>query len=304
MKVVIAGGRGLVGSALSSRLIAKGVNVVVLTRDASGQAPDNRVRHVEWAPDGKTTGWALEVDGADAIVNLAGTGIADGRWSAARKAEIRESRVLSTRSLVAAVRRATHKPGVFIQGSAVGFYGATLDDQVLDESFPPGADFLSDTCVAWEAEAHPVSVLGARLVIMRTSIALAPRGGVLERMKRPFQWFVGGPVATGRQYVSWVHIDDWVALAEWALDTSTVSGVLNAVAPEPVTNRAFSDALARALHRPSWMPVPALLLRALYGDMAVALLINGQRVVPSRALASGFTFAHPTISEAMADVLK
>lgn len=304
MKVVIAGGRGLIGRALSARLVQKGIDVVVLTRDASGQAPEGRVRQVEWAPDGKTAAWALDVDGADAVVNLAGAGIADGRWTSARKSAIRSSRVLATRSLVAAVRRASHKPGIFVQGSAVGFYGATLDDQICDESFPPGDDFLSDTAVAWEAEAHPVSVLGARLVIVRTGIALAPRGGVLERMKRPFQFFVGGPVASGRQYVSWIHIDDWVALVEWALTTPSVTGVLNAAAPEPVTNRALSDAIAHALRRPSWIPVPAFLLHALYGEMADALLIKGQRVVPSRAVEQGFTFAHPTIAPALDDVFR
>src|SRR5262245_41056250 len=179
MKIVVAGGSGFLGRMLCPRLTALGHEVVVLTRDASGQPPAAGIRLTQWEPDGEVGMWALEVESADAIVNLSGADLAERRWTAARKAELRASRVLPTRSLVAAVRRATARPPVFIQGSAAGFYGAWPDDREFDESFPPGDDFLSELCVAWEAEAHPVTSLGSRLVILRSGVVLASDGGII-----------------------------------------------------------------------------------------------------------------------------
>jgi uncharacterized protein (TIGR01777 family) len=303
MKIVIAGGTGLIGRELASRLATIGHTVVLLTRDSSGQAFGAQIRRIEWDPDGTAGAWAQEVNGADAIVNLAGAGIADSRWTDARKAELRSSRVLPTRSLVAAVRQASRRPAVFLQGSAVGFYGTMNRDLERDESFPPGDDFLANLCVAWEAEAHPVSALGCRLVIFRTGLILAGEGGVVDRLRRPFRLFVGGPIAAGQQYISWIHRDDWVAMAMWALSTPTVSGAVNCSSPVPVTNATFSTALGRALHRPSWLRLPALLLWAMFGEMATAMLINGQRVIPKRATELGFTFTHTSIDEALEDVV-
>ena len=303
MKIVIAGGTGLIGRELSSRLATVGHNVVILTRDSTGQAPAGQVRRVEWDPDGTAGPWARDVDGADAVVNLAGAGIADSRWTEARKRELRSSRVLPTRSLVSAIRQATIRPSVFLQGSGVNFYGAADPEREIDESFPPGEDFLGDLCVAWEAEAHAVSALGCRLVIFRSGVILANDGGAVARLRRPFRWFVGGPVASGKQYVSWIHRDDWVAMAMWALSTPTVSGILNSTSPAPVPNAKFSSALGRALHRPSWLAAPHVMLRALFGELATVMLVKSQRVVPKRALDLGFTFTHPSIDEAMEDVI-
>jgi uncharacterized protein (TIGR01777 family) len=212
--------------------------------------------------------------------------------------------VLPTRSLVAAVRQASAKPEVFLQASAMGFYGATLDDRELDESFPPGDDFLGQLCVAWEAEAHPVVALGSRLVIFRSGVVLTPDGGILGRLRLPFRFFVGGPVASGRQYMSWIHIDDWVAMATWALTTPAASGIFNAVSPEPVTNELFSQAYARALRRPSWLRVPAIALRAIFGEMGIVMLTRGQRLVPKHAVDLGFRFKYLHIGDAMAAVEK
>ncbi len=241
----------------------------------------------------------VEIDGADAVVNLAGAGIADKRWTQARKEFIRSSRVLSTRSLATAMREAVKRPPVFIQGSAVGFYGADLSERVRDESSPPGDDILGDICVAWEAEAHPIAALDVRVVFIRTGIALANEGGALPLMRLPFKFFVGGRVATGRQYLSWIHRDDWVNLVAWAIATPEATGVINATAPSPVTNAEFSRALGRSIHRPSWLPVPAFALRVLVGEFANVGLVAGQRVVPARAQLLGFTFAHPTIDDAL-----
>jgi len=305
MKIVLAGGSGFLGRALARRLLADGHDVVVLTRQTAGApATGDRTigRDVSWTPDGTTGAWAAEIDGADAVVNLAGAGIADKRWTTARKALIRSSRVLSTRSLAAAMRASSKRPPVFVQGSAVGFYGADLSDRVRDESAPPGDDILGDICVAWEAEAHPIAALDVRLVFVRTGIALAMEGGALPLIRLPFKWFVGGRVASGRQYFSWVHRDDWVNLVVWAIMTPTVAGAINGTAPGAVTNAEFSRALGRAMHRPNWLPVPGFALRVLVGEFANAGLVAGQRVAPVRTQQLGFTFAHAIIDEALADL--
>jgi len=304
VKVVIAGGTGFLGGALSARLIADGHDVVVLSRRPG--APQDRVRRVVWTPDGtapspdagQPTGWAREVDGADAVVNLAGEGIADRRWTRARKQALVDSRRLSTRSLVAAVRAVSRRPAVFVQISGAGYYGLA-NDEIFDESSPPGDDFLARLTVDWEAEARGVEALGSRLVILRNGLVLARDGGALKRLIPPFLFFVGGPIASGRQYVSWIERDDWIAMVRWALATPSVSGAVNATAPEPVTSAAFAKALGRALHRPSWIAVPGFALRLMVGEVADLGLINGQRVVSRRAPSLGFEFRYRRIDEAL-----
>ena len=304
MKVVIAGGSGFLGRALSEHLVGRQHQVVILTRGESVPASTG-ARPVSWQPDGSPNpgAWAKEIDGADAIVNLAGAGMADRRWTRRRKEELRLSRTQPARSLVAAVRAASARPGTFVQGSAVGFYGAH-GDEVIDESFPPGQDFLGQLAVSWEAEAHPAAALGCRLVILRSGVVLARGGGMLKKVIPPFQFFVGGPIASGRQYLSWIHVADWIALVTWAIETSSVSGVVNATSPGPVTNADFSRALGRALHRPSWLRVPGFALRILFGEMADDMLISGQRVVPKRALEAGFAFKYPDAEGALADAAR
>ena len=305
MKVVIAGGSGFLGTPLTERLAARGDEVVILTRrpDPSGAA--GRTREVGWRADGSAEpALAAEIDGADAVVNLAGAGIGDRRWNAARKQLLRDSRILSTRSLVRAVQSAVRRPLVFVQGSAIGFYGSTLDDRVFDESHPPGNDFLGRLCAEWESESKPVADMGCRLVRIRTGLALAAKGGVLGRMKLPFLFFVGGPVASGRQYFTWIHRDDWVAVAIWAIDTPSVSGPINATAPNPVTNAEFSKALGRALGRPSWLPVPGFAVKLTVGELADVGLLRGQRVIPRRALELGFRFAYPEVGEALSEIFR
>ena len=296
-RVVVAGGTGFLGRPLVETLVTRGYDVVVLSRQT---APPRRegVRTVVWDPDGSAGPWMSEIDGARAVINLAGANIADGRWTVERKEELRSSRVLSTRSLVAAVRAARAKPAVFVQGSAVGFYGL-LDDREVDESFPPGDDFFGQMAMAWEAEARPVEALGLRLIILRSGVVLARDGGALKKMLLPFKLFGGGPIASGRQYFSWIHRDDWMALLLWALEYTAAIGPINATAPEPVTNAEFSRAVGRALHRPSWLRVPGFALRVAVGELATYALINGQRVVPRRALALNFQFRYPDIDSAL-----
>jgi uncharacterized protein (TIGR01777 family) len=294
---------------LSTALLEAGDTVVALTRTpgAGSRRPQDAlppgVREVAWTPDGSSGPWARELTDAAVVVNLAGAGIADARWTPQRKELLRSSRVLSTRSLVGAVRDQKTRPAVFIQHCAIGIYGATLDDRIVDESAPPASDFLGQLAVAWEAEAAPVVALGCRLVTVRAGVVLERDGGALPQMLMPFRLFVGGPVASGNQYLSWIHVDDWVKLVVWAIQNPDVSGALNATSPEPVTNREFSKALARASHRPSWASVPGFVLRTLFGEMADAVLIKGQRAVPRRAQELGFGFAHPAIDEAVEHLL-
>ncbi len=281
---------------LVSTFVANGDDVVVLTRGAGTAVAGARA--VTWRPDGSAGDWAHALDGADVVVNLAGESIADGRWTRARKETLRQSRILSTRSLVAGMRMAARKPRVFVSGSAVGYYGTT-GATAVDESFPPGSDFLATLCVNWEAEAHAAEALGCRLVVIRTGIVLARDGGVLKKLIPTFQWFGGGPMASGTQFMSWIHRDDWMALVLWAIAHADVSGVFNGTAPTPVTNREFSKALGHALFRPSWITVPPLVLKLAVGEMADIALINGQRVVPKRSLDFGFAFTYPDILGAM-----
>jgi uncharacterized protein (TIGR01777 family) len=310
MRIVIAGGSGFLGSGLSARLRAARHDVVVLTRDGAqsrrGGSRDTEaraIRFAHWTPNGETGDWTREIDGADAIVNLAGAGIADQRWSAARKRLIWNSRILSTKSLVAALRTVARRPSVLIQGSAEGFYGAFANGPTIDESSPPGSDFLAQLCVAWEAEAQPAAALGCRLVIGRTTVVLSRDGGALPRMMMPFRLFAGGPIGSGRQVMSWIHIDDWIEMVLWAIEKSGVSGPVNLAAPEPVTNAEFSRALGRAMHRPSWLPVPGFALRVIVGEMANDALLLGHRILPKRAQELGYVFRHPRIDEALASAV-
>jgi uncharacterized protein (TIGR01777 family) len=297
MRVVIAGGSGMLGRALAVRLTGLGHEVVALGR--RDRPSSKNYRHVRWVPDGAVGPWAGELEGAAAVVNLAGAGIADKRWTAARKTELRTSRIDSTRSLVAAMSLATSRPPVFIQGSAVGYYGSTLSDRPVDERAPAGSDFLSKLAVEWEAAAEPVAALGARLVIVRTGIVLSSEGGALPPMAMPFRFYAGGPVGTGRQYMSWVSADDWVSLVVWALTTPAISGPVNVCAPTPVTNRDFAAAVGRALGRPSWLPAPGFALRLALGEMATSMLLEGQRVIPARATEAGFTFSYFNLDDAL-----
>ena len=303
MRIVIAGGSGFLGQRLASALADDGHAVTVLTRGDPGLR-DARISAVTWTPDGTAPArdspagaWTREVDAADAIVNLAGAGIADRRWTHRRKALLHASRTASTRSLVAAVAAAAPRSRVFLSGSAVGYYGNT-GEATIDESSPPGTDFLARLCVDWEADAHAVS--GCRLVIMRTGVVLARGEGVLAKLVPPFLLFGGGPIASGRQWMSWIHADDWVSMMRWAIETPAVTGPINGTAPNPARNADFSRALGRALHRQSWLPMPAAILRILVGEIADVALAAGQRVLPVQATRLGVSFTHPDLDAALA----
>jgi uncharacterized protein (TIGR01777 family) len=303
MKYVIVGGSGFLGRPLAAALTAAGHSVTILTRGVDRDAQG--IHYRSWSTSTTRSSWWTYIDGADGVINLAGSGIADKRWSEARKADLRESRIQATRALVAAIAGAATRPSVFLTGSAIGIYGPQPENGgPLDESAAPGTDFLSTLAVDWESEARAAESLGCRVVLLRTGIVLARDGGALQKMIPPFQFFVGGPLGSGRQVMSWIHRRDWVALAEWLLEHDEASGVFNGTAPQPVTNSEFSRALGRALHRPALFPVPGFVLKIVVGEMAGPALLAGQRVVPRRALEMGFTFEFPEINAAMADAVR
>ncbi|MGA7991255.1 MAG: TIGR01777 family oxidoreductase [Thermoanaerobaculia bacterium] len=299
MRVIVAGGTGFIGPKLCERLVARGHDVVALTRDAS-RSRDHvhpKVRVASWA---EGAAWEGFVDGAGALVNLAGETIAQ-RWTASAKDRIATSRLQAAARLRAAVDKAAQKPGVLVNASAVGFYGPH-GDEILAEDAPAGNDFLARLCVDWEAAARSLEPLGLRVVMLRTGIVLGAGGGALAKMLPPFKAFAGGPLGTGKQWMSWIHEGDLVELFVFAIENPAVSGPLNATAPNPVTMRDFATALGRALHRPSFAKAPAVAIRLALGEMATVVL-DGQRVVPKKALDLGFTFRFTDVLAALRDVV-
>lgn len=302
MRVTVTGASGLIGRALVTELREQGSEVTILSRDPSRVPETPGVEAMRWDPISDPAP-VEALSGADAVVHLAGENVAQ-RWSERAKQAILQSRVTGTRNLVAGLKAATdlgEGPQTLISGSAIGYYGAH-GEEPLDEDAPPGSDFLAETCVAWEAEAQKASALGMRVVLVRTGVVLNREGGALKKMLPPFQLGVGGPVAGGEQYVSWIHRDDLVGMITTALADERWSGPVNGTAPEPVTNRELSHALGHALHRPSLLPVPGFALRLLYGEMA-EIVTTGARVVPAKPLVLGYSFRHGELDEALRSAL-
>lgn len=302
MKVAITGGTGFVGSHLVKRLNDEGHTPVVFTRDAARarsvfpESTFGNVKLVTYTP--LTSGpWQQEIATCDGVINLAGAAISE-RWTSSHKQAILNSRKIGTEKLVEAIAQADPKPKVLVSASAIGFY-STSDSATFDEtSQPVKDDFLSQVCQAWETAAHQVDALEAvRLVIPRIGIVLG-NGGALGRMLTPFQLFAGGPIGSGRQWFSWIHIDDLVSILMRALTDSSMQGVYNATAPNPVRMAQVCEALGSALNRPSWLPVPDFVIEALLGDGAVVVL-EGQQVLPKHLQSEGFTYQYPTVDVAM-----
>ncbi|MCX4608222.1 MULTISPECIES: TIGR01777 family oxidoreductase [Streptomyces] len=295
-RVAIAGASGLIGSALTRSLTADGHEVVRLVR----RAPRGK-DEVRWDPDGQRMD-AAGLAGCAAVVNLAGAGVASRRWTEAYKRKILDSRVRGTATLAAAVASLDERPRVFVNGSAIGFYGET-GDRVVDESAPPGEGFLPSVCVAWEGAAAPAREAGVRTVFARTGLVVAREGGAWGKLFPLFKAGLGGRMGDGRQYWSYISLHDEVAAIRHLIDTSSLSGPVNLTAPTPLTNREITEAMGRVLHRPTVFPTPAPLLRLALGDMSGDIL-GSQRVHPTRLLSSGFTFAFPSIEEALRAALR
>jgi len=292
LRVVVTGGTGFIGGALCQALRGAGHEVTVVSRGASRPGQARAPGAVAWDD------LAASVEGADAVVNLAGEPIAAGRWTAARKDAIRASRLDATRRVVEAIRAASARPRVLVSGSAIGFYGPH-DDEPVDESAEPGRDFLAGVCQAWEREAAVAESLDLRVVRLRIGIVLAPDGGALARMLPPFRAFVGGPIGDGHQWMSWIHRDDVTGMILAALADARWTGAVNATAPHAVTNREFARTLGRALARPAAVPVPAFALRILLGTELAGMLLTGQRVIPAAATARGYRWRYPELTPAL-----
>lgn len=286
MKIVVAGGTGFIGEPLVRRLLAGGNDVAVLTRNP---VKVRAGRPLPWDAAG-------EAASADVVINLAGENVGGGRWTEARKKRIIESRVDATNALVEAVNSRPDPRRTFINASAVGYYGLR-GDETLDETAPPGDGFLAEVVKKWEELARRAEG-SARLVVLRFGVVLGP-GGALGKMLLPFKLGLGGPIGSGRQWMSWVDRDDVLRMIEWVIDQQSANGIYNVTAPTPVTNREFTRALGRALHRPAFMPMPAFALRIALGEMADEILLGGQRVIPARAASEGFSFAYPELNAAM-----
>ena len=291
MTVVIAGGSGFLGRKLARRLESQGHRVITLTRRPS---PDPS--YVTWNPDGEAGTLSPHLEGVDAIVNLAGEGIADKRWSESRMRALRDSRLLSTRTLVRAIAACARPPQALISGSAIGYYGPHGDEAVT-EATPPGTNFLARLCVEWEQEAQAAASPATRVAIVRTGLALDGKEGALARMLLPFKLGLGATLGSGRQFMPWVHVDDWTSVVAW-LAASGQSGPFNATAPEPVTNREFTRTLAAVLRRPAVFRAPAFVLQAALGELS-SVLLEGQRVLPARATQLGFKFVHHHLEPAL-----
>lgn len=303
MKILVTGSTGLVGTALQAELRGAGHTVCRLVR------PDTKVEalrgsdgfDVSWDPATGELGGAGV--GADAVVNLGGASIAHGRWTAERKNLLMTSRVDTTRALVNALTKMAARPRVLLSASAIGYYG-NRGDEILSEESPAGHDFLSEIAQQWEAEALKAEVLGIRVVVARFGVILAKEGGALPTMARPFRFGVGGRIGSGKQWMSWITLRDVVGILRLTLENGAARGPINVVAPQPVRNAEFTAALAKALHRPALFPAPSFALRMMLGEMADALLLSSQRVVPSKLEQLGYPFNEVDVTMALASLLR
>ncbi|MEH1925667.1 thylakoid membrane protein ThyD [Nostoc sp.] len=305
MKVAITGATGFVGNLLVQRLHAKGHKIVVLTRNtafAQKVFPSEAFPNIEivaYTPNASGS-WQNVIASCDGVVNLAGEPIGEGRWTPERKQEILNSRKLGTQKIVEAIANANPKPTVLINASAIGYYG-TSETDTFDETSLSGNDFLAQVSQAWEAEATKVKDSGVRLVILRFGIVLG-NGGALGKMIPPFKLFAGGPIGSGRQWFSWIHVDDLVNLILQALSKSEIEGIYNATAPNPVRMADLSQTLGQVMNRPSWLPVPGFAIEALLGDGAIVVL-EGQQVIPKRTVETGFEYKYPNLQSALTQIL-
>ena len=301
MKVIIIGGTGLIGRALAEDLARDGHEVIILSRSsgpAKGFQPG--IRLARW--DGHTAdGWGPLADGADAIVNLAGENLSAGRWTAEQKQAILNSRVGAGAAVVEAVLQARKKPRVLIQSSAVGYYGPT-GDELLAEDAPSGDGFLAGVCREWEASTQAVETMGVRRVVARTGVVLSPNSGALPRMLLPFKFFAGGPLGSGRQWMSWIHLDDQVRALRFLMETPGAKGAFN-LSATPLTNRQFAQVAGKVMRRPAFFAVPAAIIRLVFGEMGTVVL-DGQRVSARRLTDLGFKFRFPDAEAALADLLR
>jgi len=294
MKVLITGGAGFIGRALSRELAVSGHNVLITSRHKPASKSKN-IETLTWKPPAPIP--SNIISNIDAVINLAGEPIASGRWTKTRKERILSSRINTTRALVQSMQNVNTKPKILISASAIGYYGARGDEYVTEDA-PSGTDFLADVCEEWEEEALKAQVPGVRVVLIRIGAVLESDGGALSKIAIPFKLFLGGSIGKGKQWFSWIHRDDIIGIIKYALENESISGPVNLTAPRPVTNKEFSSALGKALGRPSRLHVPGFVLKITLGEMA-NMLLTGQRVLPEKALKAGYQFKYPEVDTAL-----
>ena len=303
MKVVITGATGFIGRALC-RALHRDYEVIALSRDASRAAKSigEMAKVIEW--DGRTTGsWYKQTNGALAVINLAGENVASGRWNESRKADILHSRLDSSKSVFEAIKQADKKPTVVILASAIGYYGSRQDEQ-LDENSTPGKGFLANVCRNVESCTEEIEELGVRCVVIRTGVVLGRDGGAFAKLVKPFRFYLGGHLGNGRQWFSWIHLEDEVAAIKFLMENEHLKGVFNLTAPQPVTMKEFSKILGKVMRRPAWLNVPAFAARLALGEMADEMLLSGQKVLPKRLLNTGFDFKYTNVKQALNDITR
>jgi uncharacterized protein (TIGR01777 family) len=301
MRVIITGATGFIGRALTKELAQGDYEIVALSRNPQIKSELNKISYIEW--DAKNpNGWTDYLDGAYAIVNLAGENISAGRWTKKRKQTILQSRLNAGKAVVEAVKRVKRKPKVLVQASAIGYYGSR-EDEILEESSAPGSGYLPEVAQKWEFSTKEVESLGVRHVTIRTGIVLGKSGGALPRLIQPFHFFVGGPLGNGKQWFSWIHLEDEIKAIRFLMKNENLNGAFNLTAPAPLVMKDFCKILGRVMHRPCWLKVPGFALRLILGEMAEALLLTGQRVQPKRLLEAGYKFSYPEAESALSQIL-
>jgi uncharacterized protein (TIGR01777 family) len=308
VRIVVSGGTGLIGKALGHALFARGDQLVVLTRSARSalehkcsECAGGRIEFVQWTPQ-QAGDWMKVVDGADAVIHLAGASVADERWTPERKKELHDSRTVSTALLAQAIAQAEKKPSVFVSASGVGHYGMKTGDAILDETAPTGDDFLAQLTKDWEGATKAASDAGVRVCLARIGLVLGKGGGVYDRLGKIFRAFIGGPVGSGDQYMPWIHLRDVVRAITTMVDRADLSGAYNVASPEPVTMDEFAHAMASSLRRPSLFRVPAFAVKMVMGNEAAECVLTGQRAIPKRLVEAGFDFVFPDLRSALADL--
>ncbi len=302
MKVVMTGATGFIGTSLAEALLKRGDELIILTRSPQFKAPNQpKLRYVAWNPRDETS-IVTEIDGSDAVINLAGEPIVGKRWTPKQKEKILESRVHATQIVANSIKRTARRPKVLINASAIGYYGSHGSESLAEDA-RPGSGFLADVCKAWEAHAIRVEDFDVRVVWLRIGVVLGQGGGALKMMVPPFKMGFGGWLGSGNQWMSWIHLDDLLRLIVFCLENQSARGAINAVAPQPVTNKVFSLVLAQVLRRPCFLPVPAFALRVLLGEMS-EMLLTGQRVIPKKAQDFGFSFRYAEIRHALEAILR